>query len=85
MKWLNYLFKQLKRVVVALFSLIPFLVTYREYSCMSLHIGPNAARDQGALGGEHSPSCAETNFSRSEQGKDQLQWLCTYIWEFYET
>jgi hypothetical protein len=37
-----------------------------------LRIGSNAARDQGALKGQHSPSHAETNFSPSEQGKHQL-------------
>jgi hypothetical protein len=36
------------------------------YICV---IGSNSARDQGALGGQHSPSCAETNSSSFEQGK----------------
>jgi hypothetical protein len=56
-------------MVVILFSLIPFLVAYCEYSCIPLRIGSNDARDQGALGGQHSPNHAETNFSLSEQGK----------------
>jgi hypothetical protein len=37
-----------------------------------LRIGSNATLDQGTLGGQHSPSLAETNFSPSEQGKHRL-------------
>jgi hypothetical protein len=32
-------------------------------------IGSNSVCDQGALGEQHSPSCAETNSSSFEQGK----------------
>jgi hypothetical protein len=53
----------LKRMVVTLFSLIPFPCR------ISFHIGSNTTHDQGALGGQHSPSRAETNFSSSEPGK----------------
>jgi hypothetical protein len=64
---------------------------------MSLHIGSNAAHDQGAPGGQHSPSLTETNFSPFEQGKHRLhnpsprvslyilyfmQWFCAYVYEF---
>jgi hypothetical protein len=35
-------------------------------------IGSNSTRDQGALGGQHSPSCAETNPPSFEQGKHRV-------------
>jgi hypothetical protein len=35
-------------------------------------VGSNAARDQGALGGQHSPSRIETISPSLEQGKHQL-------------
>jgi hypothetical protein len=39
---------------------------------MSLRIGSNTARDQGALGGQHLPSLVKSNFSPFEQGKYRL-------------
>jgi hypothetical protein len=37
-----------------------------------LRIGSNAARGQEAIGGQHSPSCVETNSLSLEQGKHRL-------------
>jgi hypothetical protein len=41
----------------------------QAYHCV---IGSNSAHDQGALGGQHSPSRAKTNSPSFEQGKNLL-------------
>jgi hypothetical protein len=43
-----------------------FLVTYREYSCMSCHIGSNAEFEQGVVGGQLHEALKKLTFPLSK-------------------